>query len=303
MHHSECLPEQGAFFVRQSDKFIALRVCCCVVSADDMGQTMCIDSAYINVAAWPISRASLERVLCVCERGLGIAKQPQRPRPIGQDCHPDVLAKSRRQRTMLGRIVKRDRLIEMRSAFRDVSRTQQGHAHEAMPDHERNGRPLLLGERQELRRKLAHHVAVERHKVRDPEAVEDREQQQRVFGRLSERFSLFDQQTCPLHGRFGFRRGIPFDMDEGVYERDLKLDLLATQRGRGGQGRDLVKGARELLGGFDQRRTLQRPLSSFAPQARSLLDQSGLGAVTRKQFGLVLGNLGELAFECSAMRA
>ena len=57
---------------------------------------------------------------------------------------------------------------------------------------------LLLGERQELRRKLAHHVAVERHEVRDPEAVEDREQQQRVFGRLSERFSLFDQQTCPL---------------------------------------------------------------------------------------------------------
>ena len=77
-----------------------------------------------------------------------------------------------------------------------------------MPDHERDCRPLLLGERQELRRKLAHSVAVERDIVRDPEAVEDREQQQRVFGRLSERFSLFDQQTCPLHRRFGFRRRI-----------------------------------------------------------------------------------------------
>ena len=150
----------------------------------------------------------LERVVSVCERGLGIAKQPQGQRPIGQDCHPDVLAKSRRQRTMLGRIVKRDRLIEMRSAFRDVSRMQQGHAHEAMPDHERDCRPLLLGERQELRRKLAHHIAVERHIVRDPEAVEDREQQQRVFGRLSERFSLFDQQTRPLRSRLGFRRSI-----------------------------------------------------------------------------------------------
>ena len=32
-----------------------------------------------------------------------------------------------------------------------------------MPDHEWNGLPLLLRERQELRRKLAHHVAVERH--------------------------------------------------------------------------------------------------------------------------------------------
>ena len=140
-------------------------------------------------------------------------------------------------------------------------------------------------------------VAVERHKVRDPEAVEDREQQQRVFGRLSERFSLFDQQTCPLRSRLGFRRSIPFDMHEWGYERDLKLDLLATQRGRGGQGRDLVERARELLYGFDQRRALQRPLSRFAPQARGLLDQPSLGAVTRQQFGLVLGNLGELAFE------
>ena len=68
-------------------------------------------------------------------------------------------------------------------------------------------------------------VAIERDIVRDPEAVEDREQQQRVFGRLSERFGLFDQQTCPLDSRLGFRRSIPFDMDEWRYERDLKLDL------------------------------------------------------------------------------
>jgi hypothetical protein len=74
---------------------------------------------------------------------------------------------------MLARIIKRDRAIEMRSAFRDVSRSQQGHAHKAMPDHERDCRPLLLGERKELRRKLAHRVAVERNDVRDPEAVED----------------------------------------------------------------------------------------------------------------------------------
>ena len=81
-----------------------------------------------------------------------------------------------------------------------------------MPDHQRDGRPLLLGERQELRRKLAHRVAIERDIVRDPEAVEDREQQQRVFGRLSERFSLLDQQTCPLYSCLGFRRRVPFDM-------------------------------------------------------------------------------------------
>ena len=63
----------------------------------------------------------LERVISVSECGLGIAKGPQSQRPIGQNSHPDILAKSRRQRTMLGRIVERNRLIEMCSAFRDVS--------------------------------------------------------------------------------------------------------------------------------------------------------------------------------------
>ena len=57
---------------------------------------------------------------------------------------------------MLGRIVKRDRSIEMRPPFRDVARVQQGNTHDAMPNHERDRRSLLLGKRQELRRKLAH---------------------------------------------------------------------------------------------------------------------------------------------------
>ena len=79
-----------------------------------------------------------------------------------QDCHSDGLGQTRRQRTMLGRIIKRDRVIEMRPSFCDVSRGQQGSAHDAMPDHERDGCSLFLGERQELRRKLAQHVAIER---------------------------------------------------------------------------------------------------------------------------------------------
>ena len=73
-----------------------------------------------------------------------------------------------------------------------------------MPNHERDCRPLLLRERQELRRKIAHSIAIECHKVRDPEGVEDREQQQRVFGRLSERFGLLDQRACLLRSRLGF---------------------------------------------------------------------------------------------------
>ena len=64
-----------------------------------------------------------------------------------------------------------------------------------------------------------------------------------------------------------------FDVDERGYERDLKLDLLATQRRRCRQSGDLAEGARELLCGFCQRRALQRPLSRFAPKDRRLLDQ------------------------------
>ena len=76
-----------------------------------------------------------------------------------------------------------------------------------------------------------------------------------------------------------------------------KLDPFVTQRGSGGQGRDLVEGARELLCGFNQRRALQRPLSCLAPEARRLLDQAGLGTVPGQQLRLVRGNLRELTLE------
>src|SRR4029077_11975275 len=161
---------------------------------------------------------------------------------------------------MLGRIVKRDRLIEVRATFRDVSRTRQGNTHDAMGYQERSRGSLFLGECQELRCKLTYGVAVERHIIRDPNAVESGEQQQRVFGRLSERFSVFYQQTCSLRSRRGFRCSIAFDMNERGYERDLKRDLLAPQRGCGGQGRNLAEGASELLYGFDQCRASERPL-------------------------------------------
>jgi hypothetical protein len=158
---------------------------------------------------------------------------------------------------MLDGIVARNSLIEVCSAFRQSSRTQQGSAHEAMPNHERDRRPLLLGEGEELRGKIARDVAFERHGVRDPEAVEDGEQQQRVFRALSERFSSFDQKMCSLRSGLGFRRGKSLDVAEWGYERYLKLDLLTPQCGRLRQGRNLVKRTRELLNCFKQRRARQ----------------------------------------------
>ena len=78
---------------------------------------------------------------------------------------------------MHGRILKRDRTIVVRPPFRNVSRLHQGSAHEAMPDHARGFRRLFLGESQELPRELAQSIAVERHIICGPEAVEDGEQQ------------------------------------------------------------------------------------------------------------------------------
>ena len=61
----------------------------------------------------------------------------------------------------------------MRPGLRHFTRTQQGYAHDAIPNHQRAARPLFLGERQELRRKLARRAAIERDIVQDPETVED----------------------------------------------------------------------------------------------------------------------------------
>jgi hypothetical protein len=146
-----------------------------------------------------------------------------------------------------------------------------------MPDHQEDSCPPLLCERQELRRKPACNVAVERHIVRIPELVEDREQKQGIFRTLSENFSLLDQQTCPLRSRLGIRRSKPFDMLKRVREGDLKLDLFATQRGSGRQGCDLVQASGELRLGFDQRRALQRLLSRLAPPFDRCLGEARLG--------------------------
>ena len=86
-------------------------------------------------------------------------------------------------------------------------------------------------------------------------------------------------------------------MGKRGYKRDLKLDLLAAQRGRGGQGRNLAESTRDLLYGFDQRRALHRPLPRLAPQVHRLLDLPSFSAVTREQLRLTFGDIGELTFE------
>jgi hypothetical protein len=52
-------------------------------------------------------------------------------------------------------------------------------------------------------------------------------------------------------------------MVKWVYERDLEVDLLATQSGRGRQVRDLRKRAVELSSRLDQRRGLFQQLKGM----------------------------------------
>src|SRR5262245_64155182 len=99
---------------------------------------------------------------------------------------------------MPGRIVKCDCLIMVFSAFPNISSSRQTSSHQPMPNHARHCRPLLLGKLQKPRRKLTHHVTVEGNEVGDPGAVEDREQEQWILGRLSECFSSFDQEAGPF---------------------------------------------------------------------------------------------------------
>ena len=163
----------SSFFVGQSDEFVRVRSCLSrgfrKACANDAS-----NSAYINVPAWPISRASLS---ARSESAMAASGWPSatKPRSTGQDDYPDVLAKSRREQAMFGRVVERE--ARSKCAVPSVmSPVTSGSAHKAMPDHERACRPLLFGEREKLVRKLAHSVAVERHKVCDPKTVEDREQ-------------------------------------------------------------------------------------------------------------------------------
>ena len=84
-----------------------------------------------------------------------------------------VYAKPGCQRAMLARVINRERLITVCSAFLDISRGHERNAHDAMCYHERNCRPLLFGKRHKLGRKIAHDIAIERYAVRHPGAVED----------------------------------------------------------------------------------------------------------------------------------
>src|SRR6516165_5581323 len=126
-----------------------------------------------------------------------------------------------------------------------------------MSNHDRGRHFLLLCERKELQCKRACGIAVEVDELRYEEAVEDGVKKERVLDVLPQSFRLLDHYAGSVKCRSCVGGGEALRMIQSVRKPNLKLDLFAAQRGRCSQGRNLVKGARELCDRFDQREALQ----------------------------------------------
>ena len=131
----------------------------------------------------------------------------------------------------------------MRAPLRQVAGDDQGYARQQVAEHERHRRSLGLRQCLELRRKLQRDRTVEGHAVGHPKSVEDRVGHKRVLRCLAQGFRLLDQGARPVECRLGLRRRMSPGMDQRIREIDLKLDLLAAQRWRARQRRDLAERA------------------------------------------------------------
>src|SRR5262249_7859337 len=114
-----------------------------------------------------------------------------------------------------------------------------------MSNHNRGGRALLLCKRKELPRKHGGSVAVEGHKFWYEETIEDGVKKERVFDVLPQAFRLLDHQPGVVERRYSLGYGKSLAMIQSVRKSDLELDLLAAQRGRCRQRRNLVEAPRK----------------------------------------------------------
>src|SRR5271169_892430 len=105
---------------------------------------------------------------------------------------------------MLDRVVKSERLIAVLSAMGRGPDERHGGGHHAVPNSERNQGFLFFSKCQCAFGKIATYVGVRCEYVRHPEAMKHQEQQQRVFRRFPERYSLLNKQTCLLQSCSGF---------------------------------------------------------------------------------------------------
>ena len=124
-------------------------------------------------------------------------------------------------------IIKSYRTIKVRSRFRELPvRSKEVPIRRCPTISGLSSHPY--GKLQKLSCKFAGHAAITPYSRSRPR--KEPKTDQRVFWTFVERSALFNQPTCPFYGSLGFGRGITFDMHERVYQRDLKPDLIPTQR-------------------------------------------------------------------------
>ena len=111
-------------FVCQSDKLVDLRICSGVISAEDVVKT-CVGQRIHQCGGVADFARILDCALGVIARSRGITKYPQTPRTRRQESHPDIPARTRRKRTVFGRIVNRERPVVVLFAIHKVARERQ----------------------------------------------------------------------------------------------------------------------------------------------------------------------------------
>src|SRR5262249_24550958 len=112
------------FFVCHNEKFVVCRNRRRVVCREKMSLRRESECKHQRGSVTDCARIT-ERLVGVCEGSIGIAKEPQRPRPKRQRCHTHVLTKTHRQRTMLDRGIERDRLVVMCAGFCEIAAKKQ----------------------------------------------------------------------------------------------------------------------------------------------------------------------------------
>ena len=211
--------------------------------------------------------------------------------------HPDVVAETRRERSVLRRFIHRDDFVEVRAAIRAVADEGQRYSHKQM----RNMRGTVArhepGQAHELRCKIARDVALERHAISDPKAVEHGIQNQRIFDRFSGCLRFLDPQTRRLERRLCFRRCMALGMDERVRKVDLKLDLFVSVAFVRGSSASSASARESCCRGLDQCRARQRASPCLGPKTRGFIEQARLRCVSCKQLRPAVGDLYELSLK------
>src|SRR5262249_50159155 len=114
----------GVFFVRQSSKFIKERLCFSIMPVPRV-LPRCPPQRIHQCGGLADLARLVDCALAFFARSRGITEVPQTSRTNRQQGHPDIAARPRRKRTVFGRIVNRERAVEVLFAIHKVARERK----------------------------------------------------------------------------------------------------------------------------------------------------------------------------------